>query len=347
MDGGPQQTWDVRLAERFLDEIAVGQFWHPYAELVPAPGTMAQPLQLPPSLLEELHHNTMAAAARKQQAALRHQCPGAVPDEDAGNEAYPTPMLWAVGLVRSRALEAGEGFYALVPFLDMANHSDTPNAMWSYSAGDNGRARGFHLHALMPINQGQQVTISYHENMDNRRKFAQYGFVTPGGNPYDRLPGFDKLQANRQYLLSKDRLWETLHLVGMDPSCPDAMPNAALATIRSLPLEEGELPLEEEAKSCRALRRALESLGQSEFKSPADVDIVLYEDIIGGNVAGDEVMLAVLAYRIERKALFGTASELLMAHETRLHEKWLVQQGHKDSKDEVVEAEGGSSQAAA
>ena len=117
--------------------------------------------------------------------------------------------------------------------------------------------------------------------------------------------------------------------------------------IRSLPLEEGELPLEEEAKSCRALRRALESLGQSEFKSPADVDIVLYEDIIGGNVAGDEVMLAVLAYRIERKALFGTASELLMAHETRLHEKWLVQQGHKDSKDEVVEAEGGSSQAAA
>ena len=73
MDGGPQQTWDVRLAERFLDEIAVGQFWHPYAELVPAPGTMAQPLQLPPSLLEELHHNTMAAAARKQQAALRHQ----------------------------------------------------------------------------------------------------------------------------------------------------------------------------------------------------------------------------------------------------------------------------------
>jgi hypothetical protein len=240
-------TWDVLLALGVMDALAGdgGDWWGAYsAALFPAPENVALPMCWSPPLLEALRHSSVAEAARAQQLRLRMLyapfC--AVPAaEGAPNGGAPSYMQWAFACVRSRAFRlteregegaggGGEGggggnngsraaTFALVPFLDCANHSERPNAAYRLGIeegqeeedrrnNDAGRGAGgrggvgnsaptpaaaqafVELVALADVQPGDEVCISYTgappAPATNRLLMAQYGFVPSGGNPRDR-----------------------------------------------------------------------------------------------------------------------------------------------------------------
>ena len=41
----------------------------------------------------------------------------------------PTPLEWAYAMVRSRCFQVDNNWFAMVPIIDIANHSDEPNAL--------------------------------------------------------------------------------------------------------------------------------------------------------------------------------------------------------------------------
>eukprot|EP00667_Euglena_gracilis_P012546 EG_transcript_12905 len=210
MGGLPEGfTWDVRLAIKLLEAVEGrwSSFWTAYARLFPAPHAMALPFLLPPALQQELHHPDVAAAAAAQQERLRELFPDMVPAADAPPEAYPSPLLWAWALVRSRAFICGDRHFAFVPFLDMANHASLPTANFEVDLA----ARRYRLRALRALRAGEEVTITYGERLDNQRLFSQYGFVQPEGNASDRLAIGEPLQT-----ISRRRLEATLQGLGVD-----------------------------------------------------------------------------------------------------------------------------------
>ena len=71
--------------------------------------------------------------------------------------------------------------FAFVPFLDMTNHDAEPNADFSCENGT------YFLRALRPLQQGEEVLISYRKEMCNRIYQALYGFVPQGGNYNDDI----------------------------------------------------------------------------------------------------------------------------------------------------------------
>lgn len=141
-----------------LDALAgeADAFWEAYAnEVLPKPEALTLPLCLPPRLLRELQHEEVEAAALAQKASGLHFCnhfwakstqhapssptccmtglqerlrnlfPGLA--AEMGPE-LPSFFEWAFACVRSRAFRLSGDRYAFVPFLDIANHSPTPNA---------------------------------------------------------------------------------------------------------------------------------------------------------------------------------------------------------------------------
>ena len=76
-----------------------------------------------------------------------------------GNDSPTTYMQWGLACVRSRAFQLGKDRFAFVPFLDMANHSPTPNAAFRASE----TAAAIELVAVDDIDPGQEAVISYTE----------------------------------------------------------------------------------------------------------------------------------------------------------------------------------------
>lgn len=108
----------------------------------------------------------------------------------------PSWLQWAFACVRSRAFKVGPEAFALVPLLDIANHSAKPNADFraADSRSDSATAAdadggGFELFALEAIAAGVEVTVSYTgpAGYTNQRLMAQYGFVPEAGNDADRV----------------------------------------------------------------------------------------------------------------------------------------------------------------
>ena len=71
----------------------------------------------------------------------------------------PTYMQWGLACVRSRALQLSKDRFAMVPFLDVANHASEPNAAFRISVSDD----AVELVALSDIAAGQEAVISYTE----------------------------------------------------------------------------------------------------------------------------------------------------------------------------------------
>ena len=70
---GRGATWDVRLALAVLEATnsAGGEFWDLYRRLLPLPVALSTPTCLPPSLLPELHDETLSAKAAARRAHLQ------------------------------------------------------------------------------------------------------------------------------------------------------------------------------------------------------------------------------------------------------------------------------------
>ncbi|KAL6763080.1 hypothetical protein V8C86DRAFT_466937 [Haematococcus lacustris] len=182
---GEPLTWDLLLALGLMDGLAGdgGPFWGAWCQAVlPPPEDLTIPLTWPDHLLQQLQHREIQAAARQQQERLTSLFPPALTAESAGPGSCSW-LAWAWACVRSRSIKVTDDCFALVPFLDLANHASTP------SAGYRLAGSCFELYALKDLQQGQEVSITYsgEAGYTNQRFMAQYGFVPEGGNPADRL----------------------------------------------------------------------------------------------------------------------------------------------------------------
>eukprot|EP00326_Haptolina_ericina_P041515 CAMPEP_0181230786 /NCGR_PEP_ID=MMETSP1096-20121128/34691_1 /TAXON_ID=156174 ORGANISM="Chrysochromulina ericina, Strain CCMP281" /NCGR_SAMPLE_ID=MMETSP1096 /ASSEMBLY_ACC=CAM_ASM_000453 /LENGTH=246 /DNA_ID=CAMNT_0023324649 /DNA_START=29 /DNA_END=767 /DNA_ORIENTATION=- len=69
--------------------------------------------------------------------------------------------------------------FAFVPFLDLAQHAESPVA--NFSSVPDGPLEKFELRALRAVPAGEEVTICYGEEYSSDRFFEQYGFVPADG----------------------------------------------------------------------------------------------------------------------------------------------------------------------
>ncbi|CAL8466547.1 g6083 [Coccomyxa elongata] len=309
----PELPWDLLLAVALLDAYAGdgGAFWQDYArELLPAPASLSLPFCLPQDLLEELQHAEVLVGAQKQQERLAAMLPQhAQPTGPCGC----TWMQWAFACVRSRVFQLGPGFYALVPFLDMANHALPPVAAF--------RAHGnaVELVAVADATDSDEATISYAplEGYSNQRLMQQYGFVIEGGNPADRLPASPNADSDGPDRPSESD--ETLSLARIEYLLGDQIflgmmageHPYLMAAIKSLPLREGGNPGDpvslQERRLAERLIRTCEGVLQGGGTT-------LEEDCSSRDGAADPRMAAAVTYRIERKALARTAHALLTSY---------------------------------
>lgn len=83
---------------------------------------------------------------------------------------------WAFAAVTSRAFRVRPGGPpAMLPLIDMCNHSSKPNAeVRAISKG------AVELYALREISAGESVSFSYGTDLQNDFWLLDYGFVIPG-----------------------------------------------------------------------------------------------------------------------------------------------------------------------
>ncbi|BDA41168.1 Protein PLASTID TRANSCRIPTIONALLY ACTIVE 14 [Coccomyxa sp. Obi] len=310
----PELPWDLLLAVALLDAYAGdgGAFWQHYArELLPAPASLSLPFCLPQDLLEELQHEEVLVGAQKQQERLTAMLPQhAQPTSPSGC----TWMQWAFACVRSRVFQLGPGFYAFVPFMDMANHALPPVAAFR----PHGNA--VELVAIADATEGDEATISYAplEGHSNQRLMQQYGFVIEGGNPADRLH-FTTDQADSDAPDRPSEPDETLSLARIEYLLGDQIFLGMMAgehpyltaAIKSLPLREGGNPGDPVPVQERQLAERLISTCEEILQGGGTT---LEEDCSSRDGAADARMAAALTYRIERKALARTAHALLTSY---------------------------------
>ena len=91
------------------------------------------------------------------QERLKDLFPGLAVPMDGNNP--PTYMQWGLACVRSRAFQLGKERFAVVPFLDMANHASESNAAFRNSLSED----AVELVAVSDIAAGQEAVISYTE----------------------------------------------------------------------------------------------------------------------------------------------------------------------------------------
>eukprot|EP01026_Neomeris_dumetosa_P018248 TRINITY_DN17146_c0_g1_i6.p2 TRINITY_DN17146_c0_g1~~TRINITY_DN17146_c0_g1_i6.p2 ORF type:complete len:219 (-),score=27.47 TRINITY_DN17146_c0_g1_i6:192-848(-) len=200
--------------------------------------------------------------------------------------------------------------YAYVPFLDMINHADEPNAAYKYDPD------GFvELIAMKDIKQKEQVSISYSgkEGDTNKKLMQKYGFVKQGGNWADRI--HFEFEGN-QFTGSKLSLTRFQKYLG-DFIFKDAMTGSNLymfSAIRSFPMgddPDADWPLskEEVLFAKELLNQIVDQLVVC--KTEVSEDKSLVEILKKQSSKPDERVRAALAYRIERKMLLTAGKSLL------------------------------------
>ena len=88
---------------------------------------------------------------------------------------------------------------ALVPFLDMINHSLTENV--------DVAANSLIISSLRPIDNGEEIVFSYHRSQPYRFWICEYGFWPPDGVIYDDLDITEEVEG----LVSSRREWLEQH----------------------------------------------------------------------------------------------------------------------------------------
>lgn len=91
---------------------------------------------------------------------------------------------------------------ALVPFLDMINHSLMENV--------DVAANTLIISTLRPIAEGEEIVFSYHRSQPYRFWICEYGFWPPDGVIYDDLDITEEVEAvvaSRRELLEQHDYW--------------------------------------------------------------------------------------------------------------------------------------------
>ena len=96
-----------------------------------------------------------------------------------GQPAAPEDYQWAESIITSRCIALPtrpEGELALVPQLDMCNHSFDPNVRWEHKDGT------IQLMATSEIPAGTELLLSYGPEKTNQQLYFGYGFTLPCKN---------------------------------------------------------------------------------------------------------------------------------------------------------------------
>jgi len=227
------KSWECVLARAVADAVAGdgGAFWANYGGVMPPPESLALPFLIPDGELASLEDAALAEDALVERARIAALMPDLLdPVKEEGEEEEEDPRktpsrkkkrkppdvarslaAWALALVRSRALLAGEVrgggpralARAIVPFIDLANHAEggAPNADYRCEGVETSSSRTpgvppqkkedatrFELVALRAVAAREEITLAYTRGEGtSRAHFAQYGFVPFGGYAGDRV----------------------------------------------------------------------------------------------------------------------------------------------------------------
>ena len=289
-------------------------FWAEYAEcFLPRPEGVTVPVCLPDGFVSKCGH----ASLRNNAAAQREKLQTLGLPEGVGvplGEGLPTLFQWSFACVRSRAFAKGDD-RSMIPFMDMANHSSTPNC--DFGLLPDGR---YALFAVKDAVAGEEATISYEdakEGYTNQRWMAQYGFVPAGGNPFDRLDELKDCAGVGDVLLDPVRMQRA---VGTENLYEAMLGNndRLFAALKSLPMDvdkdpdcADETPVHGgEKQALEALKTALEVL-DAEVKDAAALPLPTGD--------GDPRIAAIEAYRLEREALVAWTMRCVELYESALH----------------------------
>ncbi|KAJ3347386.1 hypothetical protein HDU83_002145 [Entophlyctis luteolus] len=161
----------------------------PYARTLPS--SFANLLCLPPSALWRLEGTVVSGVVESErqqmELVLNHvlrpavnSFPGIVCSPNLDDEELWDLLMWAHAAISSRAFsfridistEQSEVF--MVPFLDLANHSLTPNLVVS---GVDSEKKCLIAKARHDIGRNEILTIAYHDNAPNWFLLSHYGFA--------------------------------------------------------------------------------------------------------------------------------------------------------------------------
>ena len=328
------KTWELILARAVVDAVAGdgGEFWAAYSGLMPPPETLAHPFLLDDEVMDELQDEALAEEGRREAARVAALLPDLADPLEPGG---PSVGAWALALVRSRAMLAGSGgTYAVVPFLDLANHATAPTIDYRCDGVETRESSGikaqavedadrFELVGLADVAPGKEVHLAYTKgNLTSAEHFAQYGFAPAGGSPMDRIDlrtdGGDAKAATRLKAAVRGLLKEAL--VTRGGSAPDWVAAAASvsAALCGPDSKAGDMmTLEEEVGLLDALRARVKDL-EASWRTSLEEDEAALAAIEGARGSGEgdddgnrERMGNILGLRLNKKRLARRIGEVL------------------------------------
>ena len=209
-----------QLGMRLLAERSRGAAspYHPYINLLPAQFTPPPPIFWPQEAVEGLQYPPLTAQLNKRCRWLVDFSAGALATPAAaapfaGQQVGSAELGWAMMAVSSRAFKVGgSAGHALLPLIDMANHSQSPNCK-VLPAGSN--RRGKVLLTQTAVSAGDELCVSYGE-LQNDEFLLSYGFIDEP-NPFDRVA----------VAFGVEMVAVAQSVVGLGPG-PDTEPGAAV-----------------------------------------------------------------------------------------------------------------------
>lgn len=186
----PEELWGAKLALQVLLQRTAGpsSFFHPYLSLLPQ-GFPGLPMFFSREAVQMLSYLPVVEQVNKRGRWL-HQFSQSVLDPIRGTPRDPyggaivdvNALGWGLGVVTSRAFRTRGPSHpaSMLPLIDMANHSFTPNTEVK-PAGDGKLA----LLAKKKIKAGEEILLSYGQ-LPNDFLLLDYGFLVDN-NPFDRV----------------------------------------------------------------------------------------------------------------------------------------------------------------
>ncbi|GMH33548.1 hypothetical protein BSKO_01382 [Bryopsis sp. KO-2023] len=349
----PEELWGGRLALKLIGERAKGDesFFVPYLKSLPVgvpglpmfyQGPILRELQYPP-LIEQVKKRCrwLVDFGTKQLAPLK----GTEQDPFGGVSVSVDGLGWGLGVVSSRAFRTRgpKEPAAMLPLIDMCNHSFEPNCEIV------GSKEGTAMVAKIDIKAGESFFLNY-GNLPNDFLLLDYGFVVPV-NPYDTVQlrfdlnmielgrdigGLAKAKVGKG--VGKDgsielHEWQKLALVALGLAGPNAdlqvniggkstVDPRFLAALRILFVDDRakirnvemdslgswDTPIDpqNEVKALRTLAGILASTS-AQFPTKLEDDQVL----MSGGEFGDPNTPLVLSFRIEKKVVLMQAIQFV------------------------------------
>ncbi|KAL2912058.1 hypothetical protein HK105_208487 [Polyrhizophydium stewartii] len=195
--GPPPESMYIRVLLLWL-RLQPSERWAPYMRLFPK--RFLTPLLASDRELEALDATHVDDAVRAKRRSLEGDYARLAPvwSAMAAAAASEPPTLedfmWSNGAVWSRAMSAASAAEAapppqgktapaggwtddlvIVPLIDFANHSPTPNAYWCLTE------RGMELRLKEPLAEGDEIFISYGDKPNEELLFT-HGFIVPGNS---------------------------------------------------------------------------------------------------------------------------------------------------------------------